>query len=556
MTRNRRTEYLVCAALAVAGCVNVQSASGGQDSLRTVDIDLRIDTAKRGARISDKYVGLALSSKYINGLDGKPWLFDAAKNPGYAALVNLVREIGVKHIRMVSGDGIESTHLPSPSEDASVFTFAKDAGLGDRSLIYSLPVDSASGVNDTPATVDVAKSVWSEHGAMVESFALGNEPDCHWNNDPAIRGDANYKQAWEARYAAIQAGIPGSARVPFSGPDACSEGGEFLDDFVTSEASRISLATQHFYAANTTDVPAWQAGADYHLGDVVSDGNSAYKCIEAVSKAQTPPHDNHDAWVTAPALLSGEQLALGMLAPDVHDTFQKRYDSDLAGSSRWPSSSGAKLDYRWTEANAYGEGDKPPAGFDPANQLFALSLWSLDFFHWWAAHGSSGVDPFTDIEKFNSPIYQDPSTHEFVAEPYAYGMRAFAEGSQGMSIDPGAVTLSSAAGKWLSAYAVLGDGHLYVTLINRTFDRVGQSDAHVKIDASGFYSASARRLELASAPGASGDASVRSATLGGAKIPTSGKWAGTWDAVAVNHDGTVEVTVPATTAVILDLASP
>jgi hypothetical protein len=546
----------VLGALAAAGCANAGGGAVAEDSLRPVDIDLRVDTAHRGFRVPDKYVGLALSSKYVTGAAGNLQLFSPSKNSHYAELVNLAREIGVKHIRMVSGDGPDDNVLPDLSQDADLFKFVNDVGLGEHSLVYSLPLADANGASDIAPVTDLARRVWSDHGSIVESFALSNEPDCHnWSNDPGITDASSYKRAWEARYNAIQLAIPGPARVPFSGPDACAAGASFMQGFAIDEHSRISLATQHFYGAATDEVPAWQRGAGYQVGDVVSEGNSTYRCIESTANSQAPPSQNPDVWRSAPAALSGEQLAMGMLNPDwMPDMYQRMYDT-LAGSSRWPRDArGEKLGYRFTEANAYS--DPTLAEPDTANQLFGLALWSLDFFHWWAAHGTRGVDPFTNVAKYNSPIYLDPASSEFVAEPYAYGMRAFAEGSDGTTIDPSAVTFSRPVPKWLSAYPVLGDnGHLYVTLINKTFERVGSKDAHVKIQPAGFHAARGTKLVLASAPGASGVAAVRSETLGGAILPASGRWNGKWEPVHVNHDGSIEVTVQATTAVVVDVTN-
>jgi hypothetical protein len=238
-------------------------------------------------------------------------------------------------------------------------------------------------------------------------------------------------------------------------------------------------------------------------------------------------------------------MAVEMLSSKWPDNYELLLESALDRAHGWPPG----LRFRMTESNSFS------GGRDAPSQNFGSALWALDYFHWWAARGCAGVDPFTRVVQDNAPIFQVPGTGEFRAEPYAYAMLAFGRGSKGTAVDPTGLAFS-APYDWLTAYAVVDSAHLYVTLIDKTFNFVGSKDAMTTIRASGFVPTHARYLVLASAPGASGDASARSARLGGTEIPNDAPWTGTWQSTDVHADGTVgPIKVEATTAIIVDITS-
>jgi hypothetical protein len=245
---------------------------------------------------------------------------------------------------------------------------------------------------------------------------------------------------------------------------------------------------------------------------------------------------------------SARQMALKMLDPQRPKDWQTLLDKALAGVPGWPTApGGGPLPFRFTEANAYSGGQ------DVRSQNLATALWSLDFFHWWAARGAQGVDPFTRVVQYNAPIFQDPTTGTLSAAPYAYGMRAFAEGSSGKTIKPGAVQFSMPQDR-ITAYAVVNSSHLYVTIVNKTFRSVGGINETITVRPSHFAATGARALLLESGDGTLADVGTNNVVLGGAAIPTAGTFAGAWSPVKVASDGSVQIAVRATSAVVLDLS--
>jgi hypothetical protein len=613
--------------LAFLACLSACGSNGDEDTaLQTEDVasgrcELTVDAAQTEHHIPATYVGMALSRGYISGDGMSERLFNPSA-PWHGQLVNLLHESGVKHIRVLS-DGARDTpdckswfSDPSAAEDADFFATAAAAGLGDRSVIYSLHLFNEENRSDNVTAVD--HLLEASYSRMIESFAFDNEPDWEWLYrpnpcfDPSVPDRPAYFAAWNRRQSdVVQAmqklGVPA---VPFSGPDTGSNypvlGGKYtgVDNeaftLAFAQSHKINLATQHYYGATNTVVDTWTAGTNYVAGDAVADpGNRdvSYRCLENDPGSSVAPHRS-PRWEIYPPLWdagksydkyavvqdpkdlphvyqavqpvspnsgdpkgsslwtldpnygypSARQMALHMLDPQRLVDWQKLLDGALAEARGWPRAPrGGPLPYRFTEANAYSGGQ------DERSHNLATALWSLDFFHWWAARGAQGVDPFTRVVQYNAPIFQDPTTKDLSAAPYAYGMRAFSEGSNGTTVKPEAVQLSVHQDR-ITAYAVVNASHLYVTIVNKTFRSVAGVDEAITLRPSHFGPKSARALVLEAADGERANAGVSSVVLGGAKIPAAGAFAGTWSPVKVGSDGSLEITVRAASAVVLDLS--
>ena len=478
-------------------------------------ITLTIDATQTGYAIPSNYVGLSFSRDSISGANSYEQLFNPSKDTYYSHLTNLLAQIGVKHLRTISGTASTSDPDPTGAQDDLFFSFAQASGV--TSIIYSLHLFNEEGTDDVAA----AYHIWTTPAdkALLESFALDNESDWkyHYRSpypDPVITGYATptgygYKDKWALLYTNIQnyLGNPSPA-APFSGPDTGSNypiqtdsssdtsipypgGVPFTLRCAIDQAPRLKTATQHYYY-----------------------GNPGTSMVQTATIALDPARLTE--WNTL-------------------------YANSLAGASGWPSG----LPFRLTESS--------PFLNDSGNtnqQIFATALWGLDYFCWWAGHGCAGIDPFTRVVQYNSPIFQLPN-NDFVAAPYAYGMKAFSLASQGTTITAAGIQLSNPNHINWTPYGVVGANDLYVTLINKTFNPVGSYDAVVTINKpTGFAPTSAKYIVLTS--GADGSATATSATLGGATIPTAGSWNGTWNSLAVTN-GACSLTVQAASAVVVDL---
>ncbi|HEV2318277.1 MAG TPA: glycosyl hydrolase family 79 C-terminal domain-containing protein, partial [Verrucomicrobiae bacterium] len=198
------------------------------------------------------------------------------------------------------------------------------------------------------------------------------------------------------------------------------------------------------------------------------------------------------------------------------------------------------LHYRFTEANDI------TGGIKGASDAFAAALWALDFLHWWAVHGSSGVNFHNQAWIPTDTIFPD-SQGNYEVHPKAYAMKAFDVGGHG-SVVP--LAIQNPASVNLTAYAVADETNLYVTLINREYG-TGARAASVTIAPTGFTVGDFAAMYLTDTNGVGATNGV---TLGGGTITNNAAWQGQWTALApVNNQYTV--TVPASSAAIIKIAA-
>jgi hypothetical protein len=271
--------------LAVLTCMAACGSNGGHgtegavpqpDDLASGSSDLTIDAAATELDIPATYVGMALSRAYISGDGNSERLFNPSW-PRRAELINLLHEIGVKHIRVLSDGALDLTACTSPfqepdaGQDADFFSAAAAAGLGSHSVIYSLHLFNEEGRSDNVKAVDHLAA--APYTPMIESFAFDNEPDWEWLYqpnpcfDPNVPDRAAYFKAWNARQADVvkETAAIGGATVPFSGPDTGSSFPVGTDDtgingepftLAFAQSHDIALATQHHYGGSTRTPPA------------------------------------------------------------------------------------------------------------------------------------------------------------------------------------------------------------------------------------------------------------------------------------------------------------
>ena len=477
----------------------------------TNSITLTIDASNPGVAINTNFLGLSVSSFSIDDDEGYTKFLTTAKTQ----VVNLFKQIGIKHIRTIMDKADPSEPDPSNSDIDAFFDFAAAAGV--NKIIWSLHLYDAEVTTNWSNNKAVAAHIWSTTTAagtvesnLLESFAFDNEPD--WLRviccaDPGITGyytpatNGGYIGWWKTLQQGIAAIAPGAK---FSGPDTGSKWpcpGEintsissvpFTLRFATDASNYISMANQHFYGET---------------------GISNFTVL---------------------------QLAEACLSSNWLTTNYNVINSSIAGSLNVP--------YRFTECSAFDNET------NSGNHCFAIALWAVDFFHWWAQHGCAGVDPFTRTVQYNAPIYYDGTNYNAIA--YAYGMKAFGLGSSGNVIYPSKFLVNNPSNINVTAYGVVNSNHLYVTVVNKTFNEVGTQVANVSIPApNAFKVQSARYIVLSGGPtpGSIGNATQTGACLGGAEIPNDGSsWSGTWTNLAVTNGG-VTLAVQPTTAVIIDL---
>jgi hypothetical protein len=503
----RRLSYLPACSIIAAVCL----FSGTAQAAQTNSMTLTINASDPGPAIPSDFIGASVSSWNIDDDQGYTKYFQTSNTQ----IVNLFQQIGIKHLRTIMGNATNTDLDPSDSEIDAFFDFA--AAVGVQKVIWSLHLFNAEVATNWANNEAIAQHIWTTtttNGTvekdMLDSFAFDNEPDwlgyiCCTDPNITSYGEPSDTGGYRGMWSLWQQDIAGLAPgAQFSGPDTGSKWpcpGEvdtavtnvpFTLQFSRDESSVIAFASQHLYA-----------------------GGSA---------------GTQDALELAETCLSSNMIT----------TNYTIIQNNIVSNS--------PVLYRFTECSAFDDSG------NTNNQIFATALWGLDCFNWFARHGWLGVDPFTRCAQYNSPIYLDDGN--YIAEPYAYAMKAFNLGSDGNVIYTSKFLISNPGNINVTAYGVVNSTDLYVTIVNKTFNTVGSRAAQVSIPApAGFTVQHAQYIVLSGGPtaGSSGNATMFGACLGGAEIPNDGSdWAGTWTNLSVTNGGTSLLVQP-TTAVVIDL---
>lgn len=327
---------------------------------------------------------------------------------------------------------------------------------------------------------DTANFIYGRYAADLKYFAIGNEPDAYFKTYD------DYRTHLEAALKAVAAVAP---EARFCGPCTTQAHPDWsanvARDFSNRRAGVQSVA-QHFYPCG--------------------DGSKATDPAAAIDK-----------------LLSSARLA----------DYEKLRDKCIPAAQR------NGLGFRIEETNNFYSGGAPNA-----SNTFASALWALDFIHWWAANGASGINfhssdffPLTPDSKAVWYGAFSRSDHGYSAKPLAYAMAAYRAAAPAKSL---ALTIVSATPVNLSVYVTArSDGLLFLTIINKSCGDSARS-ALVAVPP-GFVAT--RRLDLI-APSVQ---STDPIALGGKRIDESGEWEGTFTAMA---PGAGLVVDPASAAVV------
>ncbi|HZM05902.1 MAG TPA: glycosyl hydrolase family 79 C-terminal domain-containing protein [Candidatus Saccharimonadales bacterium] len=447
---------------------------------------VKVDILSPGDAIPDDYSGASYETVNLkSGSSGiSGYFFDSTNSE----LVTLFKQLGTKCLRIggstVDGNG---NFTPANRDMDALFRFAQAAGV---KVIFSVRLFKGDAAQDASA----AKYIWDNYRQYLDCFSIGNEPEMYRKKDPDITDYPTYLAKWRTFASAITNVVP---KAKFGGPDSgpgrpSSWGTRFASD----EAGSGIVKSIYFH---------------YYVG-----GGSRNLTIPTIIDSILSTN-----WVS------------------------KNYPATYAATGGSILSTG--YPYRFTEANSYYTGGGT-IGIAGGNNCYATALFALDFMHWWALHGCSGVNFHTTMHptnwwKYNGTIYRDAQGN-FQVRPMGYGIKAFDLGGHG-HVEP--VTLTNANLLNLTAYAV-GDGtNVYVTLINKEHD-TGARSATVTIMPNGVPAGSAAEVMFLTAPSPSATNGV---TLGGAPIPNHGAWRGQWMTLGPVTDGQCTVTVPAASAAIV-----
>jgi hypothetical protein len=411
-------------------------------------------------------------------------------------LITLFQQIGVRNLRFM-GDEI-TNHIKNE------FAFAQAEGALE--VIYGVPL------TNVPVAADVAGYIWSKYPAQLDYFEIGNEPDWTSSNNGKTEGSAitnftSFMAAWTSNATAMEAAAPGAV---FEGIDT---GGNYNNGPPQSGNGK--------WENNGTQWTTEFAGAEKNSG-----------IVQLITQ-----HDYMaDMLPGGLAITNATNLFSAMLSPE-WDTQTNQALYNAIG----PAVQGDGLHYRFTEAN------EMTGGIEGASDAFAAALWALDFLHWWATHGSSGINFHNQGWIPTDTIFPDAQGN-YEVHPKAYAIKAFDLGGHG-SVDPLGMVNSDSVN--LTAYAVGDETNLYVTIINREYG-AGARDASVTIALAGFAAGGVEAMYLT---GTNGYNATNGVTLGGGVITNNATWLGQWTALGFTTNDQCTVTVPAASAAIIRIAA-
>lgn len=417
-------------------------------------------------------------------------------SPDNKALLKIFKIIGIKVLR-IGGNSVDASNIAIPkAEDIhSLFKFAKAANV---KVIYSVRLQDG----EPEAAQKAAKIIYTNYKELLESFSIGNEPSYYKEYDV-------YKEKWIPIRDAILKVYP-DAR--FCGPDQNPDVErlkEIAADFGTTEGHLVEL-TQHSYPF----------GCSYN--------NYLEKDVNKLQPVEKDPAREK------------------MLNPDAYAI----YEEILQGMEE--VTKGTSLSFRLSETNSYWF-----SGLEGVSDSYASALWGLDYLHWWASHGVSGLNFHTgDITggsirlpcRYAAFVSSDKG---FEARPIAYGMKLFGMGSDGKTI-PAEITNSS--GSNIVAYATVNEEKtVYLTIINKEYKSTEARKILIKTDNPlkgtkvRFIALGAENNDIA--------AGSNSVTIGGAAIKADGSWKGKWQKVPTSdiNNNEISVTIPPASGLLIKI---
>lgn len=446
-----------------------------------------------GYAIPDDFIGLSFETSIISRNPNKVphgtpfYLFSPANQP----LIELFKTLGIKNLR-VGGGTVDTSRRrpPEPADIDQLFDFAKEAGV---KVIYSFRLLHGDPTN----AAILAKYIWDRYRPQLDYFAIGNEPDwpSYHRSDPKIRDYPTYLADWKKFADAIRSAVPDAQ---FAGPDTGSDypvtgtkntdyhGKSWSELFAEAEkdSGLVGLILQHDYVGQSAKYVSISTAVNALLS-------------REWDEVEYPALYNH---------------ALTPVAAD-------------------------GLPFRMTECNDY------TGGVNGASNAFASALWALDYMHWWAAHGCAGVNFHNNEWLYTDVVYMDAEGNLHL-NPKGYGLKAFDVGSHG-NVTP--MEISNPKHLNLTAYAVRNPQNLFVTVINKEYDRHART-ATVTIVPNASWTAPEVML-LSGWP-----EDKTGASLGYATIGDGGSWNGRWQPMQPQDDGQWVLTVPSATAAIIKFA--
>jgi len=452
-------------------------------------VGVAVDQSSPGQMVSSDFQGFSYETLLIFPDTSGNFLFSGTNTP----LINMFKTLGIKSLRVGgnSADNVNDNNGQLPAD--STCEAADKCPIIDNLYAFA----QAAGIKiiftlrlkvfDTTAAAGEAAYIMKHYAALTDCFEVGNEPNVY------LSSYSTYDSDFKAYRSAVLAAAPAAK---FCAPATTNGGGQPWAESFANEYKgdgTILLICGHFYPGART-------------------GNGTNADIDF--------------------LLDPSRLSTGS------NNYALYY-------SQFPSTAVSDGEvFRLEETNSLAS-----QGESGVSNVYASTLWALDYMHWWAMQNSRGLNFHTGATSAYDPIMPTTLSGSYTAEPVAYGIKAFGLGSNGENVSTSVG--SNPDGVNLTAYGVLdpSTGNLFVTIINKEHFS-GAKNATVTVSPGAAYSSGS----MWTLQQASGDVTATSGiTLGGASIGGDGSWNGVSSSVSPSVSGDFIITVPAASAAVLEL---
>lgn len=452
-------------------------------------VSVTVDQSTTGQMVSPDFQGFSYETLLIFPDSSGNFLFSGTNTP----LINMFKTLGIKSLRIGgnSADNVNDNNGQLPADPTC--EAADKCPIIDSLYAFA----QAAGIKiiftlrlkvfNTSAAAGEAAYIMKHYSSLTDCFEVGNEPNVY------IGSYSTYDSDFRAYQSAVLNAAPGAK---FCAPATTNGGGQpwaesFANEFKGDNS--ILLISGHFYPGART-------------------GNGTNADIDF--------------------LLDPSRLSTGS------NNYQLYY-------SQFPATAVADSEVsRLEETNSLAS-----QGEAGVSNVYASTLWALDYMHWWAMKNAQGLNFHTGATSVYDPIMPTALSSTYTAEPVAYGIKAFGLGSNGENV--ATVIGSNPNGVNLTAYGVLdpASGNLFVTIINKEHFS-GAKNAAVTLQPGAAYSGG----QVWNLQQNSGDVTATGGvTLGGATIGGDGSWNGQSSPISPSPSGAFIVSVPAASATIVEL---
>ncbi len=393
-------------------------------------VGVSVDQSSTGQMVSSDFQGFSYETLLIFPDSNGNFLFSGTNVP----LINMFKTLGIKSLRVGgnSADNVNDNNGQLPADSAC--EAADKCPIIDNLYAFA----QAAGIKiiftlrlkvfDTSAAAGEAAYIMKHYSSLTDCFEVGNEPNVY------IGSYSTYDTDFQAYRSAVLSAAPGAK---FCAPATTNGGGQPWAESFANEYKgdgTILLICGHFYPGART-------------------GNGTSADIDF--------------------LLDSTRLSTGS---NNYALYYSQFPSTAVSDSEV---------FRLEETNSLAS-----QGEAGVSNVYASTLWALDYMHWWAMQNSRGLNFHTGATSVYDPVTPTTLSGSYTAEPVAYGIKAFGLGSSGENVST--TVGSNPNGVNLTAYGVLdpSTGNLSVTIINKEHFS-GAKNATVTLSAGATYSAGA-----------------------------------------------------------------